>query len=189
MAHAHLTDPISVTARRILLIGVTGSGKTTVARALEARHGIPAIDVDALAWQPGWVKTPDEELAAAAAQVAATDAWVMDSAWSAIRPVVLPRTELVVALDLPRRVSLARLLRRTTTRLVTKEPVCGDNVESLRLVLSRDLIIAWHFRSSAEQRKQLIAWEADPALPPVLRLRSPREVQEWLDARSARMDP
>ena len=188
MAHAHLTDPTSVTARRILLIGVTGSGKTSLARALEASHGIRAIDVDSMAWQPGWVKTPDEELAASAAAVAATDAWVMDSAWTAIRSVVLPRTELVVALDLPRRVSLGRLLTRTTRRLITRERICGDNVESLHSVLSRDSIIRWHFRSFAEKRAQIAEWESDPALPPVLRLRSPREVHEWLDTRSARMD-
>lgn len=111
VSRASLDDPLARQARRLLLIGVTGSGKTTLARALEGRCGIPAVDVDAMAWRPGWVKTPDEELAAAAARVAAGEAWVMDSAWTAIRPVVLPRAELVVALDLPRWLSLARLLR------------------------------------------------------------------------------
>ena len=147
MALASMDDDVCRAARRILIIGVTGSGKSTHARAIEDRSGIPAIDVDAMAWRPGWVKTPDEELAAAAARVAAGEAWVMDSAWTAIRPVVLPRAELVVALDLPRWLSLARLLRRTATRALTREPVCGDNVESVRNVFSRDSILAWHVRS------------------------------------------
>ena len=117
---------------------MTGSGKSTHARAIEDRSGIPAIDVDAMAWRPGWVKTPDEELAAAAARVAAGEAWVMDSAWTAIRPVVLPRAELVVA---------------------------------------------WHFRSFAAKRSQMLAWEADPDVPPVLRLRTAAEVDQWLASR------
>ena len=183
VSRASLHDPLARQARRLLLIGVTGSGKTTLARGLEARCGIPAVDVDAMAWRPGWVKTPDEELAAAAARVAAGEAWVMDSAWTAIRPVVLPRAELVVALDLPRWLSLARLLRRTATRALTREPVCGDNVESVRNVFSRDSIIAWHFRSFAAKRAQMLAWEADPDVPPVLRLRTAAEVDQWLAGR------
>ena len=173
VSRAALDDPLARQARRLLLIGVTGSGKTTLARGLEARCGIPAVDVDAMAWRPGWVKTPDEELAAAAARVVA-------SAWTAIRPVVLPRAELVVALDLPRWLSLARLLRRTATRALTREPVCGDNVESVRNVFSRDSILAWHVRSFAAKRSQMLAWEADPDVPPVLRLRTAAEVDQWL---------
>lgn len=138
VSRAALDDPLARQARRLLLIGVTGSGKTTLARGLEARCGIPAVDVDAMAWRPGWVKTPDEELAAAAARVAAGEAWVMDSAWTAIRPVVLPRAELVVA---------------------------------------------WHFRSFAAKRSQMLAWEADPDVPPVLRLRTAAEVDQWLAGR------
>ena len=79
VSRASLDDPLAQQARRLLLIGVTGSGKTTLARGLEARCGIPAVDVDAMAWRPGWVKTPDEELAAAAARVAATQAFHLAS--------------------------------------------------------------------------------------------------------------
>lgn len=183
VARAILSDPIARDARRILLIGVTGSGKSTLARALQARHGIPAIDVDALAWRPGWVKAPQGEFVAAAARVAATDSWVLDSAWSAIRPVVLPRVELIVGLDLPRWLSLARLVRRTLRRVITQERVCGDNTESWRSVFSRDSIVAWHFRSFANKRRQLDRWEADPGLAPVLRLSSPAEVDQWLALR------
>ncbi len=187
VAHAELDDPVVSSARRILLLGVTGSGKSTLARTLETRHGIPAVDVDALAWRPGWVKTPDAELRAAAAEVAKHEAWVLDSAWTAIRPVVLPRVQLIVALDLPRRVSLTRLIARTARRVVTREPVCGDNVETLRGVLSRESIIGWHFRSFASKRRQMTAWAQDPAMPPLLRLNTTADVEAFL-ARLAPID-
>lgn len=182
MAAISLEDPITRGAERIVLLGVTGSGKSTIARRVERERGIPAVDIDALAWRPGWVKTPEDELAAAAAAIAQRDAWVLDSAWRAILPAVLPRTQLVVALDLPRRVSLTRLLRRTVVRLVTRAPVCGENVESLGSVFSHDSIIAWHFRSYPRKREQIATWESDPQMPPVLRLRSSRDVENWVAA-------
>jgi adenylate kinase family enzyme len=181
VSRARLDDPVARSARRILLIGVTGSGKSPLAREVESRTGIPAIDVDALAWQPGWVKTPESEFVAAVYEIAATDSWILDSAWTAIRPVVLPRAELIVALDLPRWVSLSRLLVRTGRRIVTRERICGDNVETLRSVLSGDSILTWHFRSFADKRRQMAQWEADPATPPVLRLRTEAEVRRWVD--------
>ena len=39
---------------RISVVGTTGSGKTTLARALSAQLGLPYIEMDALNWQAGW---------------------------------------------------------------------------------------------------------------------------------------
>lgn len=180
MAAVSPDDPLTRNADRILLLGVTGSGKSTVARRVEQARGIPVIDVDALAWRPGWVKTPDDELAAAIGEVAARDAWVMDAAWKATLPVVLPRTQLVVALDLPRWLSLTRLLRRTAWRVISRNQVCGENVESLGSMLGRDSIIAWHFQSFSRKRQQITAWVTDPQMPQVLHLRSARDVENWV---------
>lgn len=115
-----------------------------------------------------------------AARITSSDAWVLDSAYGHWRDVVLARAELIVALDYPRIVSLARLLRRTGRRVFTRELACNGNTESLRQVLSGESIVAWHFRSFARKRERIDAWQTDPSAPPVLRLRSPRMTQEWL---------
>jgi ADP-ribose pyrophosphatase YjhB (NUDIX family) len=46
-------------ARRILIYGVTGSGKTTLAARLAGATGIGWHCVDDLSWEPGWVAVPD----------------------------------------------------------------------------------------------------------------------------------
>jgi adenylate kinase family enzyme len=140
-----LVDPPHDLTRhpRIVLHGVTGSGRSTPAARLAALTGAPLVSVDDLMWRPGWVQLTDEEQVEAIRPWAQRPAWVMDSLWSATRPVVLPRADLLVTLDFPRRVSLTRLLARTVRRARTGEEFCGGNTESWRRALSTDSIVAW----------------------------------------------
>ena len=168
-------------ARRILLWGVTGSGKSTLAGEAAARLGVRCIEGDAIGWRPGWVNAPEaEQRREVSAILAAEDGWVFDTAWSSWRDLVLPHTDLVVGLDYRRGVSLGRLVRRTVRRIRDDTPICNGNVETWRKAFSRDSIVAWHFRTFAEKRDQLVAWESDPTTPPVLRLRKPGEASAWL---------
>lgn len=173
--------------RRILVYGVTGSGKSTLAARIGRRLGLPYHSVDDLTWEPGWIAVPDEVQRARIAEICATDAWVLDSAYGKWRDVPLARADLVLGLDFPRWRSLGRLLRRTARRILLRTEICNGNRERLRqLVLSTDNIVVWHFRSFARKRRRMRAWQADPALPPVVLLRSPAEVERWLAAAGGR---
>ena len=46
---------------RIAVVGTTCAGKTTVAKRLAERHGIPHVELDALHWGPGWSEPSAEE--------------------------------------------------------------------------------------------------------------------------------
>lgn len=48
-------------AKRINVIGTSGSGKSTIARAIAERLDIPVYELDSLYWKPEWTETPDEE--------------------------------------------------------------------------------------------------------------------------------
>ena len=50
-----MTADQSVTGPRIVVVGTTGSGKTTVARQLAEHLGVLHVELDALNWDPGWV--------------------------------------------------------------------------------------------------------------------------------------
>lgn len=69
--------------------------------------------------------------------------------------VPLSRAELIVALDYPRWFSPQRLLRRTTTRALDQRLTCNGNRKSLRLALSRDSIVVWHFQSFRRKRRRI----------------------------------
>jgi adenylate kinase family enzyme len=167
-------------ARRILCIGATGAGKSTLAIALGERLGLPVTLMDDLCWDPGWQQAPREEQDRRVLPILKGDAWVLDTAYSAQSARALERAEAVVALDYPRLVSLGRLLRRTARRIRTREPVCNGNVETLRLALARDSVIVWHFRSWRAKRERMRRWHADPSAPPVLLLARPSDATELL---------
>ena len=93
----------------------------------------------------------------------------------------MDRAELIVALDYPRWVSLSRLLRRTVVRVVDRREICNGNRETLRQTFSADSIIAWHFKSFPNKRRQIAAWIAHPPGPVVLRFTRPRQLERWLD--------
>jgi adenylate kinase family enzyme len=164
-----------------VVYGVTGSGKTTLAREISERTGLPWYAVDDMTWEPGWVAVPAEEQRRRIAAVCAKDEWILDHGYSSWIDIVLARVELIVALDYPRWLSLGRLILRTLRRNLDHKPICNGNTESLRQTFSRDSIIAWHFRSFARKRVQMRSWAADPPSGiRVVRLASPAATRHWL---------
>ena len=183
-----MTGMTPITAHRVLFHGVTGSGKTSAARAYSRVTGIPVFSADDdLGWLPGWSNRPLEEQRRLAADITARDRWVLDSAYSAWRDIVLDRVQLIVFLDYPRWLSLGRLVRRTVRRIVTRERVCNGNVETLRRALARDSIIVWHFRSFRSKREAFarIRDAAGGGGPAVLVFRRPRDLDAWLASGAA----
>lgn len=166
---------------RILFYGVTGSGKSSAARAFAKATGLPEFSADDdIGWLPGWQQRTVEDQRAIAAAIAARDCWVLDSAYGVWRDVVLPRAELVVGLDYPRWLSLARLVRRSLRRARTREVVCNGNHETIARLFNGDSIIRWHFQSFTRKRQVMRSLHASPGMPPVILFRHPRELDAWL---------
>lgn len=165
---------------RIVCYGVTGSGKTTLAARLGELTGLPWHEADRHTWEPGWVQVPEDEQRRRIERLVGAPQWILDTAYGSWIDVVLPRADLVIALDYDRWLTLVRLLRRTVLRLVDRHEVCNGNTESLRNLFGGNSIVRWHFASFSRKRARMAAWEADPAAPPVLRFRSPRETEAWL---------
>jgi adenylate kinase family enzyme len=46
--------------KRILILGASGTGKSTLARRIGESLGLPVVHLDAINWNPGWVQTEAE---------------------------------------------------------------------------------------------------------------------------------
>jgi adenylate kinase family enzyme len=160
-------------SRRILVYGVSGSGKSTIAEMLGGLTGIPVTSVDDITWSPGWVLMPEEEQIATFDAVTRGEEWILDSAYGPWRGLAIERADLVVALDFSRPVSLFRLLRRSVARLVDRREICNGNRETLRGLLARDSILVWQSTSFRRKRAEMRAWAAAATGPRVIRLGRP----------------
>jgi adenylate kinase family enzyme len=98
--------------KRVLIIGSGGAGKTTFAKELAARTGLPLVHLDQLFWHPGWVPTPDPDWDRLVAELCAGERWIMDGNYGRTLPVRLAAADTVVFLDLPRIVCTWRVLKR-----------------------------------------------------------------------------
>jgi adenylate kinase family enzyme len=101
--------------QRVLVIGISGAGKSTFARELAQRTGLPLIHLDREFWQPGWKITPEPEWRTKVAGLVAREAWIMDGGYSASLDLRLPRADTVIWFDYPR----GRCLRRIAWRIAT----------------------------------------------------------------------
>jgi adenylate kinase family enzyme len=119
--------------RRVLVLGSGGAGKSTFARALGERTGLPVVHLDRHWWRPGWVESPKAEFEADVAELIARDAWVMDGNYAGTLPARLAAADTAVFLDVPRvtclfRVIVRALRHRGRTRL-DMPPDCPERLE------------------------------------------------------------
>lgn len=172
--------PLPVRPRRVLVAGCSGAGKTTLAVRVAGRLDLPHVEVDALCHGPGWTRRPSFERDVEA--FSARDSWVTEWQYGAVRPLLLERADLLLWLDLPRPMVLARVLRRTVRRARRREVLWNGNVEPpLRTLLTDpEHVVRWAWRTYAETAPRVgVALTLRPELP-VVRLPSPDAVETWL---------
>lgn len=101
--------------RRILIVGNSGGGKSTLARKLGAKLDLPVIHLDVLFWKPGWVESDRPSFRAAVAEALAGDAWVCDGQFTSSFDLRMPLADTIVWIDQPRALCLLRAIWRAVT--------------------------------------------------------------------------
>lgn len=117
--------------RRISIVGVPGSGKTTIGRQLAASLDVPFVELDAIFHQPGWEALPRDLFRERVSEALDAGGWVVDGNYSAVKDLVWQRADTVVWLDLPRRTVMRRVILRTLRRSITRQSLWNGNREPL----------------------------------------------------------
>src|SRR4051812_41036327 len=82
--------------KRVAVVGVTGSGKTTLSRHLAARLDLPWMELDALHWGPRWTVADSDVFRAEVARSVSGCRWVADGNYSKVRDLVWGRADTLV---------------------------------------------------------------------------------------------
>ena len=180
-------DPTNTLAAcdRILILGRTGSGKTTLARELAAALHVPHVELDSLYFGPEFSTAPLSLLRERTTAAIAGGRWVTDGNKRAVRDLVWPRADTIVWLDYHVGVSLWRLARRArrrTSALKAQTAETGSRTALPRQLLAAARGVLKALRSHAGQRRTYPRMFAAPANQhlAVVRLRSPRATHQWL---------
>ncbi len=174
--------------QRIAIVGVSGAGKTTLARAVEPRRRGPRRERAALFHQPDWVELDTPTFQRRVAEfVASHDRWVADGNYRDVQATLFNAADVIVWLDLPRRQYMPALAARTLKRAITREELWNGNREHLRDVLSWDphrSVIAWSWTMHREYRNRYLRRMRDPRWShiPWVRCTSRDGIQRWLDS-------
>lgn len=151
---------------RILVIGNSGSGKTTLAAAVSRRTGVPHIELDSIFHQSGWTPLPTDEFRARVSELTSGDEWVVCGNYTAVRDILWERADTVIAFDLPRRVVMWRVTRRTLSRLLRRKVLWNGNRETLRNILAfhdpERSIIRWAWSSHPSKHAEVEQVTNDP---------------------------
>ena len=164
--------------RRIAVVGSGGAGKSTLARALGRRLGLPVVHLDEHYWQPGWRPADPDAWRARQARLVRREAWILDGNYLSTLDLRLGAADTVVFVDLPR----WRCAWRATRRVVAGRgqantaPGCPERLDLRHL---RFLGYVWRFpRRTRPRVLRDLARHAGTTT--VIRLSSPSQVRRFL---------
>ncbi|MEX0850551.1 MAG: shikimate kinase [Gaiellaceae bacterium] len=163
----------------VVIATASGNGKTTVGRALAEKLSVPFYELDALHHGPNWVEPTLQDFRARVEPIVESDAWVIDGAYRGkLGDLVLEGADTVVWLDLPLRVWLPRLVRRSARRVIRREELWNGNRETLKDVIHPQNSVVLYALGKYRQQRRTYASEL--ARFPLVRLCTQREVDDFL---------
>ena len=160
-------------AKKIAIVGITGSGKTLLSRRIADRTGLPLFHMDALFWRDGWNVVPEAEYLIGQERLLALDAWIIEGWVDLALADRVKAADLVIYLDYSSVRCVGRYVRRVWQhRRTARSELPAECLERFKW---RQF---WVVLTRAERRplETVLAM----ATSRVIRLKSPRALERYL---------
>jgi adenylate kinase family enzyme len=172
------------TPHRIVVIGTSCSGKSTLAARIAKHLGIKRVELDSLHWGPRWTEATPATFRERLREALQVPDWVVDGNYSRYRDELWRQAETIIWLDYPFLLVLWRALTRTLKRSIFRQELWAGNRESLsRAFFSRESILLWVLKTYARRKRAYPALIADPRYAHVkfVHCRTQADVEQFLD--------
>lgn len=172
---------------RTNVVGTSGSGKSTFARALAQKLHCPYIELDSLFWEPNWVQPTDLVFFDRVEKALTPEKWVLDGNYGRLQPIKWKKATAIVWLDYSYpRVAFQSFLRVLKRAWSGQElwPGTGNRESLTRAFLSKDSILLWVYKTYPTMKKRYEEIMRDPKYAHLkrVRIRSPKEAKAFLDS-------
>lgn len=171
---------------RIVVVGTSGAGKTTLAKTIAGRLGLAHIELDALQWEPGWQALSQINPAEFTRRVntaVSSQSWVLDGNYGAVRDMTWGRATHLIWLDYSRPVIMYRVIKRSIVRALDQQELFAGNRENWRHWLRPSHPIQWAWTTWRRRRLEFEALLQSSKYQHlvVLRIRTPRSAAKVVD--------
>ena len=162
---------------RVVIIGCSAGGKSTLARELSRVLGIETVHLDKVLWKPGCQLADPQEEADAVRELLGRPRWIMDGNYTASLPMRLAQADTIVFIDFSRIRCMLRALKRLSQFRGRTRPDMGAGCpEQLNIGFLR-----WIWNYPRDERPELLRHVQEHAShAAVVHLRSPAEAERWL---------
>lgn len=171
--------------RRVLLIGINGSGKSVLADQLAPLLGLPLTRIDDLNWSANWVAADEQELRCRVAEIAEKERWLIDGNNPETLDLRLRRADLVIWLDFNPLRSLAGVLWRDVKWTILRQRKSlpagvrdGGRHRRSFTMHARQWAYVARFSHRTRPRIEKLLFQFNV---PVIRLHNRRQVAEFLE--------
>jgi len=170
--------------RRVVVVGTTSSGKSTLAKRLAEKIGGNFVELDALHWEPNWVGATPEAFRERAEAATNSQVWVVAGNYHVVRDLIWPKAEAVIWLDYSLPFLFWRLLKRTVKRWITQEELWNGNRETFWWhfkIWSEESLFHWLFKTYWRRKREYPILFARPENShlKVLHFTNPSETENW----------
>ena len=172
--------------KRVVVIGVTSSGKSTLAETLAKRFDLNFIELDALHWEPNWQGAPLEVFRARVERATQAEKWIVAGNYHVVRDLIWPKAETIIWLDYAFLTVLWQLSCRTLLRWWNQELLWGTNREPFWQhfkLWSQESLFHWLFKTYWRRKREIpmLLSETEHQHLKLIRFTAPEETKAWLE--------
>ena len=160
---------------RISIVGGSGSGKSTLCNVLSKELNLPAIHLDAINYEPNWVKIDKDERDKIISNKSAEDKWIMDGNYNKTLQDRFEKADLIIWLDYSTIKQLKGVIKRYLTTYNKERPEIPGCKERLDFTFIKYVVTY-----NKKKRPVIVDYLKDIPKEKVLVFRKQKDLNKWL---------